>query len=100
MVVALSAHLYCISIYSRDAPSACEVAADVLHHPNNVLQLTEVPLYFLLALSHDAHLSNCETVEDCLSQKCTDTEDIESVCQRKQFSAFKVTKITSQKESP
>lgn len=44
-------HLYCISIYSRDALLACEVAADVLHHPNNVLQLTEVPLFFLLALS-------------------------------------------------
>lgn len=46
---------------------------------------------------HDAHLSNCE---HCLSKKITDTEDIESVCQRKQFSAFKVTKITSQKVAP
>ncbi len=57
---ALSAHLYCISIYSRDAPSACEVAADVLHHPNNVLQLTEVPLYFLLALSPDREMCSEE----------------------------------------
>lgn len=62
--------------------------------------LTVTVWLLLQTYIHDAHLSNCETVEDFLSQKYTDAEDTESVCQRKQFSAFKVTKITSQKVSP
>ncbi len=62
--------------------------------------LTVTVWLLLQTYIHDAHLSNCERVEHCLSKKCTDTEDIESVCQRKQFSAFKVTKITSQKVAP